>query len=80
VKLSPQLLSAIATAGPRRTYRVEAYGEVVRAQVDSEGKPIFPPVRRTLRGVWDTKTTPQNARPSPAGQSGAGAWVFLREE
>ncbi len=80
VKLSPQLLSAIATAGPRRTYRVEAYGEVVRAQVDADGKPVFPPVRRTLRGVWDTKTTPQNARPSPAGQSGAGAWVFLREE
>jgi hypothetical protein len=80
VKLSPQLLSAIATAGPRRTYRVEAYGEVTRAQVDSSGKPIFPPVRRTLRGVWDTKTTPQNARPSPAGPAGAGAWVFLREE
>lgn len=80
VKLSPQLLAAIATAGPRRTYRVEATGEVTRAQVDSDGKPVFPPVRRTLRGVWDTKTTPQNARPSPAGQSGAGAWVFLREE
>lgn len=79
VKLSPQLLGAIATAGPRRTYRVEAWGEVPRAAED-DAKPVLPPIRRTLRGVWDTKSTPQNARPSPAGTAGAGAWVFLREE
>lgn len=61
----------------RRTFRVSAYGEVNRAQVDAKGNPIFPPVRRTITGVWDTKPTAQNARKPGAG---AGAWVYLREE
>ncbi len=60
----------------RRTFRVFAYGEVNRAQVDAKGNPIFPPVRRTITGVWDTKPVPQNARKS----AGAGAWVYLKEE
>jgi Type II secretion system (T2SS), protein K len=61
----------------RRTYRVTAFGEINRAQVDAKGNPIFPPVRRTFTGVWDTKPTTQNARKDGAGP---GAWVYLREE
>jgi general secretion pathway protein K len=67
----------------RRTYRVTAWGEITRAQVDDKGNPIFPPVRRTVTGVWDVKPTPQAARPSatnPNLTAGNGAWVFLKEE
>jgi general secretion pathway protein K len=76
VKLDPVKLGQIATAGPRRTYRISAYGEVKR---DSA---LFPDLRRTITAVWDTTVTPQNYRP-PANQSGAaprGAFVFLKEE
>lgn len=65
----------------RRTHRVTAWGEINRAQVDEKGNPIFPPVRRTITGVWDVRPTPQNARPSITGNTvGNGAWVFLKEE
>lgn len=67
----------------RRTFRVTAWGEINRAQVDEKGNPIFPPVRRTVTGVWDARQAPQNTRPSAtaAGVSaGNGAWVFLKEE
>ncbi len=76
VKLNKLKLDQIATAGPRRTYRIQAWGEVER---DSK---LFPNIRRTITAVWDTNVQPQNYRP-PANISTTvprGAYVFLREE
>ena len=75
--LDPTKLGQIATAGPRRTYRVEAWGEIARKQVNKDGSPVFPPIRSTYNGVWDTKVVPQNVRKPPMPN---GAWVFLRED
>jgi general secretion pathway protein K len=70
-------LRQIASAGPRRTYRVEAWGEIERKQKMSDGSPVFPAIRSTITGVWDTKVVPQNVRKPPVPK---GAWVFLRED
>jgi general secretion pathway protein K len=76
LELDPAKLAQIATTGPRRTYHVEAYGEIERKQKNKDGSPVFPPIRSTITGVWDTKVVPQNVRkPVPKG-----AWVFLRED
>lgn len=75
--LSKTKLESIASVDKKRTYRVTAWGEINRAQVDAKGNPIFPPVRRTITAVWDTKATPQNRRKN-SGDSGA--WVFLKEQ
>jgi general secretion pathway protein K len=77
VELDAQKLGQIAVAGPRRTYRVQAYGEVPRPGVDDKGNPIYPPVRRTFNGVWDTKVVVQNGRNNAPKN---GAWVYLKEE
>jgi general secretion pathway protein K len=76
VKLDKVKLDQIASAGPRRTYRIKATGEVER------NAKIFPPIRRTINAVWDTQVTPQNYRPygEPNGPVPRGAYVFLREE
>lgn len=70
-------LKQIASAGPRRTYRVEAWGEIERKQKMSDGSPVFPAIRTTITGVWDTKVVPQNVRKPPVPK---GAWVYLRED
>jgi hypothetical protein len=70
-------LKQIVSAGPRRTYRVEAWGEIERKQKMADGSPVFPPIRTTITGVWDTKVIPQNARKPPVPK---GAWVFQRED
>ncbi|HEY5924536.1 MAG TPA: hypothetical protein VIV11_22815 [Kofleriaceae bacterium] len=77
LELDPKKLGTIATSGPRRTYRIEAFGEIARKQTDNEGRPVFPPIRSTITGVWDTKFVPQNVRKQPVPK---GAWVFLRED
>lgn len=77
LELDAKKLGTIAIAGPRRTYRVEAYGEIPRKQTDNEGRPVYPPVRSTINAVWDTKLVPQNARKQPVPK---GAWVFSRED
>jgi len=70
LELDMKLLGQIAMSGPRRTYRIEAWGEIERKSG------VFPPIRSTVTGVWDTKVFPQNVRkPQPKG-----AWVFLRED
>lgn len=71
LELDKAKLSQIASAGPRRTYRVEAWGEIDRKQG------VFPAIRKTITGIWDTKVVNQNARKPPAPK---GAWVFLRED
>jgi general secretion pathway protein K len=76
LELDKQKLSQLVNAGPRRTYRVQAWGEIDRKQRDKDGKPVFPAIRTTLTGVWDTKVVLQNARRTPAPK---GAWVYLRE-
>jgi hypothetical protein len=75
--LDPTLLATIARVGNRRTYRVEAYGEIERMQKNKDGSPVFPAIRTTVTGVWDTKVVPQNVRRPPVPN---GAWVYLRED
>lgn len=70
-------LMQLASTGPRRTYRVEAFGEIERKQKSADGSPVFPAIRSTITGVWDTKVVPQNVRKPPAPK---GAWVFQRED
>ncbi len=77
IELDKAKLGQMATAGPRRTYRVQAWGEIERKQKDAEGKPVFPSIRVNVNGVWDTKVVLQNVRKPPAPK---GAWVFLRED
>jgi len=77
LELDKAKLSQIASAGPRRTYKVEAYGEIQRQVKKKDGTPVYPPIRSTINGVWDTKVVPQNVRKPPVPN---GAWVFLREE
>lgn len=77
MELDKAKLGQMASTGPRRTYRVRAYGEIERPAKDADGNPIFPPIRVTLTGVWDTRVVNQNVRKQPALK---GAWVFLRED
>lgn len=71
LELDKTKLSALVSTGPLRTYRVKAWGEI-----DRKGG-VFPPIRTTITGVWDSKVVPQNVRKPPALK---GAWVFLRED
>ncbi len=78
MELDKTKLAQIATAGPRRTYRVEAWGEIERkGPKDAKGNSLFPPIRATITGVWDTKVVNQNVRKPPVPN---GAWVFMRED
>jgi general secretion pathway protein K len=77
LELDKTKLQQLATFGPRRTYRVQAWGEIERKQKNADGSPVFPAIRATINGVWDTKVVPQNIRKPPAPK---GAWVFLRED
>jgi hypothetical protein len=77
LELNQTELDSIATAGPRRTYHIEAYGEVERKQKTKDGKAVYPPIRKTVTGVWDMKVVPQNVRKPPAPK---GAWVFMKED
>ena len=77
LELDPQKLGQIATVGPRRTYRVQAYGEITGAAKNKDGSPLFPPIRTTITGVWDTRVVPQNVRKPPVPN---GAWVYMKEQ
>jgi general secretion pathway protein K len=77
LELDKAKLGQIAMAGPRRTYHVEAWGEIERKQKNKDGSPVFPPIRSTITGVWDTKVVPQNVRKPPVPN---GSWVFLKED
>jgi general secretion pathway protein K len=77
LELDPKKLATSASTGPRRTYHVEAWGEIERKQKMADGSPVFPPIRTTITGVWDTKVVPQNVRKPPMPK---GAWVYLRED
>ena len=77
MELDDRLLNQIVTFEARRTYRVEAYGEIERKQKNADGSPTFPSIRKTITGVWNTKVVPSNVRKP---QSYKGAWQFLRED
>lgn len=77
LELDTNKLAQMTATGPRRTYRVEAFGEIERKQKSADGSPVFPAIRSTVTGVWDTKVVPQNVRKPPVPK---GAWVFLRED
>jgi len=77
MELDEKLLNQIVTFEARRTYRVEAYGEIERKQKNADGSPVFPAIRKTITGVWNTKVVPSNVRKP---QSHKGAWQFLRED
>lgn len=75
--LDKQLLTTIVVTSARRTYRVEAWGEIERKFKNSDGSPVYPAIRSTITGVWDTKVFPQNARKPPVPNGG---WVYLKED
>lgn len=77
LELDKSKLATIARVGARRTYRVHAYGEIERKQKNKDGSPVFPAIRTTITGVWDTKVVPQNVRKPPVP---TGAWVYLKED
>ena len=71
------LLAGVATAGPRRTYRIESF-----ASIGDDDSPYK--LTKRIVGVWDTKATPQNTRApgnlDVTGRDGFGAWVYWRED
>lgn len=77
LELDRAKLAQIAVAGPRRTYRVQAWGEITRKQKNADGSYVYPPIRATITGVFDTKVVTQNVRKPPVPR---GTWVFLRED
>jgi len=77
LELDKTKLGQMATAGPRRTYRVQAWGEIERKQKNADGTPVYPAIRSTINGVWDTKVVLQNVRKAPVPK---GAWVYMRED
>jgi hypothetical protein len=77
MELDEKLLNQIVTFEARRTYRVEAYGEIGRNAKNADGSPAYPPIRKTITGVWNTKVVPSNVRKP---QTFKGAWQFLRED
>ena len=77
LELDKTKLGQMATAGPRRTYRVQAWGEIERKQKNADGTPVYPAIRSTITGVWDTKVVLQNVRKAPVPK---GAWVYMRED
>ncbi len=77
MELDKAKLGQMATAGPRRTYRVQAWGEIERKQKNADGTPVYPAIRTTVNGVWDTKVVLQNVRKAPVPK---GSWVYMRED
>lgn len=80
LELDVAKIRVIASTGPRRTYRVEAWGEIDRKARDANGAPVFPPIRSTITGVWNTLWQNQNLRKPATGSTAKGTWVFLRED
>jgi hypothetical protein len=77
LEIDVKLLNQIATFEARRTYRIEAYGEIERKQKHADGSPVFPAIRKTITGVWNTRVVPSNVRRP---QTHKGAWQYLRED
>jgi general secretion pathway protein K len=77
--IDKSLLDQVATFSARRTYRIEAWGEIERKQKNADGTPLFPPIRKTVTGIWNMGTTLQKSRKTGFDVP-KGAWQFLRED
>lgn len=77
LELDKTKLGQIAATGARRTYRLYAWGEIPRVQMDDKCNPLFPAIRRTIGAVYDTKVINQNPRKA---EVRSGTWVYLKEE
>ena len=78
LELDDTLLEGVATAGPRRTYRIESF-----AAIGDDDSPHQ--LTKRIVGVWDTKAPPPQNTRAPGnedvtGRTGFGAWVFWRED
>jgi len=73
------LLAQVATFSARRTYRVQAWGQIDRKATNADGTPLFPPIRKTVTGIWNMGTTLQKSRKTGFDVP-KGAWQFLRED
>lgn len=67
VELDTKKLSAIARAGGRRTYRIEATAKIGR-------------VEKSITAVWDTANSNQNQQDITDPAQKKGAWVYWRED
>jgi type II secretory pathway component PulK len=70
LELDPAAVNRVLRAGPQRTYRVEAWGQVTRHEV-------YPPILRHLTAVWDMGNVNSNQR-SQDPKARNGAWVYAR--
>jgi hypothetical protein len=77
--IDKSLLDQVATFSARRTYRIEAWGEIERKAKNADGTPLFPPIRKTVTGIWNMGTTLQKSRKTGFDVP-KGAWQFLRED
>lgn len=70
LELDQALVDKVLRSGPRRTYRVEAWGQVTR-------NAIMNPILRQLTAVWDMGNVNINQRSTDA-KARNGAWVYVR--
>lgn len=68
--LDPAAVDKVLRAGPQRTYRVEAWGQVRRHE-------IHPPILRKIEAVWDMGNVNSNQRSQDA-KARNGAWVYVK--
>ncbi|MEM9493282.1 MAG: hypothetical protein AAGC55_29295, partial [Myxococcota bacterium] len=76
IELDPAKLNAIATTGPRRTYRIEATASIDIPGTDST-------LNKRIVGIWDKEVIRQKTRLHGNQQATAqdkGYWVFWRED
>lgn len=72
VELDHAKVEKVLRAGPQRTYRVEAWGEITRNQP-------YNPIRRELTAEWDMGNVNVNPRATDQ-RSRNGAWVHLKKQ
>ena len=73
LELDPAQVGKVLRAGPQRTYRVEAWGQVDRHVV------LGPPLMTKLTAVWDMGNVNSNQRSTDA-KARNGAWVYIHVE
>jgi general secretion pathway protein K len=76
--LNQKQLERVATFGARRSYRIEAWGEIERKAKNADGTPLFPPIRKTVTGIWNVGPPKQGRKNAP--DAPKGVWEFLRED
>jgi hypothetical protein len=69
LELDQALVDKVLRSGPRRTYRVEAWGQVTR-------NAIMNPILRKLTAVWDMGNVNVNQRSTDT-KARNGAWIYV---